>query len=44
VLVLSITIFVTLSNFVSAVIEQLGYGGVFVGMTLESASLPLPVR
>ncbi|MGB7902400.1 MAG: DedA family protein [Halobacteriota archaeon] len=35
-------IFETLSNFVIAVIEQLGYGGVFVGMTLESTGLPLP--
>jgi membrane protein DedA with SNARE-associated domain len=42
VLALTINIFETLSNFVIAVIEQLGYGGVFVGMTLESTGLPLP--
>lgn len=41
-LALSINIFETLSSFVIAVIEQLGYGGVFIGMTLESAGLPLP--
>lgn len=41
-LALTINIFETLSNFVIAVIEQLGYGGVFVGMTLESTGLPLP--
>ena len=41
-LVLSINIFETLSNFVIAVVERLGYGGVFVGMTLESTGLPLP--
>jgi len=42
VLALTINIFETLSAFVIAVIEQLGYGGVFVGMTLESTGLPLP--
>ena len=41
-LALTINIFESLSNFVIAVIEQLGYGGVFVGMTLESTGLPLP--
>ena len=41
-LALTINIFETLSKFVIAVIEQLGYGGVFVGMTLESTGLPLP--
>ena len=41
-LAVTINIFETLSNFVIAVIEQLGYGGVFVGMTLESTGLPLP--
>jgi membrane protein DedA with SNARE-associated domain len=42
VLALTINIFETLSAFVIAVIEQLGYGGVFIGMTLESTGLPLP--
>jgi membrane protein DedA with SNARE-associated domain len=42
VLVLSVNIFETLSAFVIAVIERLGYGGVFIGMTLESSGLPLP--
>ena len=41
-LALTINIFETLSAFVIAVIEQLGYGGVFIGMTLESTGLPLP--
>ena len=41
-LALSINIIETLSNFVIAIIEQLGYAGVFVGMTLESTGLPLP--
>jgi membrane protein DedA with SNARE-associated domain len=40
--VLALSIIETLSNFVIAVIEQLGYAGVFVGMTLESIGLPLP--
>jgi len=39
---LEINIIETLSAFVIAVIEQLGYGGVFVAMTLESACIPLP--
>jgi membrane protein DedA with SNARE-associated domain len=42
ILILSINIIGTLSNFVISVIEQLGYGGVFVGMTLESIGLPIP--
>jgi membrane protein DedA with SNARE-associated domain len=42
VLVVSINIIETLSNFVIATIEHLGYAGVFVGMTLESTGLPLP--
>ena len=41
-LALSINIIETLSNFIIAVIEQLGYGGIFVGMTLESTGLPIP--
>jgi len=41
-LALSVNIVETLINFVIAVIEQLGYAGVFVGMTLESIGLPLP--
>lgn len=40
--ILSINIIETLSNFIIFVIEQLGYGGVFVGMTLESTGLPIP--
>ena len=42
ILILSINIVETLSNFIISVIEQLGYGGVFVGMTLESTGLPIP--
>jgi membrane protein DedA with SNARE-associated domain len=42
VLALSINILEALSNFVIAVIEQFGYGGIFIGMTLESTGLPLP--
>jgi membrane protein DedA with SNARE-associated domain len=42
ILILSVNIIGTLSNFVISVIEQLGYGGVFVGMTLESIGLPIP--
>jgi membrane protein DedA with SNARE-associated domain len=38
----SFNIIETLSNFIISVIEQLGYAGVFVGMTLESAGLPIP--
>jgi membrane protein DedA with SNARE-associated domain len=41
-LALSINIIETLSNFVIAVIEQFGYGGIFIAMTLESTGLPLP--
>ena len=42
ILILSVNIIGTLSNFVISVIEQLGYGGVFVGMMLESTGLPIP--
>jgi len=42
ILILSINIIGTLSNFVISVIEQLGYGGVFVDMMLESTGLPIP--
>jgi membrane protein DedA with SNARE-associated domain len=42
ILILSINIIGTLSNFVISVIEQLGYAGVFVGMALESTGLPIP--
>jgi len=42
ILTLSFNIIETLSDFVIAVIEQLGYAGVFVGMTLESVGLPIP--
>jgi membrane protein DedA with SNARE-associated domain len=42
VLAVSINIIETLSSFVIAIIEHLGYAGVFVGMTLESTGLPLP--
>ncbi len=38
----SFNIIETLSDFMISVIEQLGYAGVFVGMTLESAGLPIP--
>jgi membrane protein DedA with SNARE-associated domain len=38
----SFNIIETLSDFIISVIEQLGYAGVFVGMTLESAGLPIP--
>jgi membrane protein DedA with SNARE-associated domain len=38
----SFNIIETLSNFIISVIEQLGYAGVFVGMTLESCGLPIP--
>jgi membrane protein DedA with SNARE-associated domain len=41
-LTLSFNIIETLSDFIISVIEQLGYAGVFVGMTLESAGLPIP--
>ncbi|MGZ8884740.1 MAG: DedA family protein [Halobacteriota archaeon] len=39
---LSINIIGTLSDFIISVIAQLGYTGVFVGMTLESVGLPIP--
>ena len=42
VLALSINIIGTLSDFIIAVIAQLGYMGVFAGMTLESVGLPIP--
>ena len=42
ILILNINIIETLSNFIISVIEQLGYGGVFVGMTMESCGLPIP--
>jgi len=41
-LILNINIIETISNFIISVIEQLGYGGVFVGMMLESTGLPIP--
>jgi membrane protein DedA with SNARE-associated domain len=41
-LTLSFNIIETLSDFIISVIEQLGYAGVFVGMTLESCGLPIP--
>jgi membrane protein DedA with SNARE-associated domain len=41
-LTLSFNIIETLSDFIISVIEQLGYAGVFVGMTLESVGLPIP--
>ncbi len=41
-LALEINIVETLSNFIISFIEQLGYAGVFVGMTLESIGLPIP--
>jgi membrane protein DedA with SNARE-associated domain len=42
ILTLSFNITQTLSDFIISVIEQLGYAGVFVGMTLESVGLPIP--
>jgi membrane protein DedA with SNARE-associated domain len=42
VLALSINIIGTLSDFIISVIAQLGYTGVFAGMTLESVGLPIP--
>jgi membrane protein DedA with SNARE-associated domain len=42
ILTLSFNIIETLSDFVISVIEQLGYAGVFAGMTLESVGLPIP--
>ncbi len=41
-LALSIDIVETVSNFIIAAIEQLGYAGVAVAMALESACIPLP--
>ncbi len=41
-LVLSFDIIETVSTFIIATIEQLGYVGVFVAMLLESAGVPLP--
>ncbi|MGZ7047130.1 MAG: DedA family protein, partial [Methanobacterium sp.] len=32
----------SVSNFAIILIENLGYWGVFIGMTLESACIPLP--
>jgi Uncharacterized membrane-associated protein len=32
----------TVSNFAIYLIENLGYWGVFIGMTLESACIPIP--
>lgn len=42
IITLSINIVGTFSQFVISVIEQLGYAGVFIGMTLESVGLPIP--
>jgi membrane protein DedA with SNARE-associated domain len=42
ILTLSFNIIETISDFIISVIEQLGYAGVFVGMTLESCGLPIP--
>jgi membrane protein DedA with SNARE-associated domain len=42
VLTLNFNILQTLSDFIISVIEQSGYAGVFVGMTLESVGLPIP--
>jgi membrane protein DedA with SNARE-associated domain len=41
-LILSLNVVETLSHFVITIIEQLGYGGIFLGMTFESTGLPLP--
>jgi len=41
-LVISSNIVETISSFIVAAIEQLGYAGVFVAMGLESACIPLP--
>lgn len=41
-LVLSINILEALSSFAISAIEQLGYVGIFVGMTIESIGVPLP--
>ncbi len=39
---LTVNIVETVSNFIIATIEQLGYVGVFIAMGLESACIPLP--
>ena len=39
---LAVTVIEALSNFIISIIEQLGYAGVFVGMTIESIGVPLP--
>ncbi len=39
---LAVNIVETVSNWIIAVIEQLGYAGVFVAMGIESACIPLP--
>ncbi len=41
-LALSINIVETVSNFIIAAIEQLGYAGIAAAMALESACIPLP--
>ncbi|MGA9079834.1 MAG: DedA family protein [Halobacteriota archaeon] len=41
-LALSINIVETVSNFIIAAIEQLGYAGVALAMAIESAFIPLP--
>lgn len=41
-LALSINIVETVSNFIIAAIEQLGYAGVALAMAIESACIPLP--
>ncbi len=41
-LALEINVVQTLSAFIIAAIEQLGYAGVFVAMAVESACIPLP--
>lgn len=41
-LALSINIVETISNFIIAAIEQLGYAGVALAMAIESACIPLP--
>jgi membrane protein DedA with SNARE-associated domain len=40
--VLAVNVIEALSNYIILVIEQLGYAGVFVGMTIESIGVPLP--
>jgi len=41
-LALSLNILETISNFIIAAIEQLGYAGVALAMAIESACIPLP--